>query len=649
MEPHFLSRYKYLLICVIPNIMILFGYYDNYIKDENGIILFKKVDGAESAYTDLTKYLVDTKNCRIPDIDPLNSDVWPYYKKQDYVHCRNLDLLTYVDRVDDYIFLKINYSVIDAYSAYPVSCCYSNVTRGKGSDADDTISFSECEFFEDSTEVTSDLIKVTCGTEYGEVYSNVHGIVRENEETKIKREADKDYSVLLIGIDTMSQLNLMRTMPKTYRFLEKNNWVNLRGYNKIDDNTFPNLMAILSGMNLSQVHTICNPEKNFLDSCDIIWNRFRQFDYVTSYAEDESQLNTFSYLMKGFNNTPTDFYFRPYFLAAETLTVVTQYLASYCTGPETSGERILGLIKDFCEVFVDKLKFGLFWMNTFSHNNINTASGMDDVFEDFLEDVMTSRASDNTIIVFFSDHGFRFGKIRYTYSGWLEERLPFIYIWVPKSFRNRYPESYNNLKLNSERLTTPYDLYMTLQDILYRSDNSYKIQPSLACPKCKSLFQRIDEDRSCDDAAISQHLCTCMGHFYIDPNSRIVKKATYFALDKLRSTVNSFFDGPRMCATYDLKHIISSGITETFYNKKHESVNYLLIVFETFPKAVFEATVSISYQNFIPLFTLQGIISRVDRYGNTSACVTDPILRKYCHCDGFYTKIKKTVDILFNN
>lgn len=87
----------------------------------------------------MTKYLVDTKNCRIPDIDPLNSDVWPYYKKQDYVHCRNLDLLTYVDRVDDSIFLKINYSVIDAYSAYPVSCCYSNVTRGKGSDADDTI------------------------------------------------------------------------------------------------------------------------------------------------------------------------------------------------------------------------------------------------------------------------------------------------------------------------------------------------------------------------------------------------------------------------------------------------------------------------------------------------------------------------------
>lgn len=464
-----------------------------------------------------------------------------------------------------------------------------------------------------------------------------------------KKESIEDFSVVLMGIDTMSQLNLRRTMQKTYTFLEKNDWVNLRGYNKIDDNTFPNLMAILSGMNLSQIHTICNPEKNYLDTCDIIWNRFKEFKFATAYAEDESQLNTFNFLMKGFNNTPTDLYFRPYFLAAETLTVVTQYLSSYCTGPETSGERVLSLIKDFLNVFQNKSKFGLFWMNTFSHNNINAASGMDDVFEKFFTNLMNTKAAENTIMVFFSDHGFRFGKIRYTYSGWLEERLPFIYLWIPKAFRNKYPVSYNNLLENSNKLTTPYDLYMTLQDIIQIANKTYKIQPSLACPKCKSLFEQVDNERSCNDAAISQHHCTCMGHFYIDPNSQLVKKATYFALDKLRSTINSFAEGPSKCSIYDLKHIISSGITETFYNKNHESFKYLLIVFETFPKAVFEATVSISSQNNIPLFTLQGIISRVDRYGNTSACVNNSILRKYCHCGGLYTSMKKTIDILFNN
>ena len=376
-------------------------------------------------------------------------------------------------------------------------------------------SFSECTPFIRAAKISSDMIKVTCKTDYDEVYSNVHSIIKENEETLYKRPSGGDYSVLLVGIDTMSQLNLIRTMPKTYRLLENTGWINLRGYNKIDDNTFPNLMAILSGMNLSQIHTICNPEKNYLDDCDIIWKRFRQRDYVTAYAEDESHLNTFSFLMKGFNNTPTDFYFRPYFLAAETLNVVTHYLASYCTGPETSGERILDLIKDFVDVFSDKLKFGLFWMNTFSHNNINTASGMDDVFEKFLSYLMKSKVSENTVVVFFSDHGFRFGKIRYTYSGWLEERLPFIHIWVPKSFRAKYPESYNNLMCNAFKLTTPYDLYMTLQDILQRSDSTYEVQSSLACPKCRSLFQRISENRSCDDAAISQHLCRCMDTFIL--------------------------------------------------------------------------------------------------------------------------------------
>lgn len=50
MEPHFLLKHKYFLICLIPNIMILFGYYENYIKNENGIILFKKVDNG-GAYT----------------------------------------------------------------------------------------------------------------------------------------------------------------------------------------------------------------------------------------------------------------------------------------------------------------------------------------------------------------------------------------------------------------------------------------------------------------------------------------------------------------------------------------------------------------------------------------------------------------------
>lgn len=32
-------------------------------------------------------------------------------------------------------------------------------------------------------------------------------------------------------------------MPKTYNYLATNDWVELQGYNKIGENTFPNLMG----------------------------------------------------------------------------------------------------------------------------------------------------------------------------------------------------------------------------------------------------------------------------------------------------------------------------------------------------------------------------------------------------------------------
>lgn len=73
---------------------------------------------------------MDTLNCKIPDIDPLNSDVWPYYKKQEYVNCRTKDLLTYIDKIEANFFLKIDYTLLDVYSPYPITCCYSNVSRG---------------------------------------------------------------------------------------------------------------------------------------------------------------------------------------------------------------------------------------------------------------------------------------------------------------------------------------------------------------------------------------------------------------------------------------------------------------------------------------------------------------------------------------
>lgn len=44
---------------------------------------------------------------------------------------------------------------------------------------------------------------------------------------------NKPISVLLLAMDSISRLNLKRSMPKTEKYLHDNNWVELKGYSKV--------------------------------------------------------------------------------------------------------------------------------------------------------------------------------------------------------------------------------------------------------------------------------------------------------------------------------------------------------------------------------------------------------------------------------
>lgn len=420
----------------------------------------------------------------------------------------------------------------------------------------------------------------------------------------------------------------MRAMKRTLSFLHETEWLELKGYNKIADNTFPNLMAILTGMNETASYKHCNPKKvGFLDKCNMIWYKYRDLGFVTSYAEDEESINTFNFNKKGFLKIPTDYYFRPYMLAAEhNLKTSKVDDMTYCSGPETSGERIFHLIKTFTSTFKDHPYFGLFWMNSFSHNRLNTISRMDHKLYEFLKDLYESNILKNTIVFFFSDHGLRFGNIRYTHTGWLEERLPFFYIYIPKSIKQRYPKKIKNLEINTKRLTTPYDFYMTLQDLLVMSGKNHTIKPSNACPNCHSLFDLATIDRSCEDVAIQDHWCTCNEYIDISTRNNTVRAATRFVLNVIQQIIDSYEGAHEDCVEYFVKNITSASVFE-----KEDGRNNLLIIFQASPEAVFEATVS--YQTSSGWnFSLEGSISRLDSYKAHSRCVHDSFLKKYCYC-----------------
>lgn len=55
---------------------------------------------------------------------------------------------------------------------------------------------------------------------------------------------------------------------------------------------------------------------------------------------------------------------------------------------------------------------------------------------------------------------------------------------------------------NSRKLTSNFDLHMTLQDVLKMSTGIYGGTDLKACPSCRSFFEKTEQERGCPDAGI---------------------------------------------------------------------------------------------------------------------------------------------------
>ncbi|KAJ3643502.1 hypothetical protein Zmor_026209 [Zophobas morio] len=483
------------------------------------------------------------------------------------------------------------------------TCCYSYVTRNGSEDEPDVgIEISSCEPFNNDVLLTHDIVKVRCIKKTGKtskmVYENVHNPIILKESVKDKMETTKSstpLSVLIVVIDSMSRLNFIRSMKQTYTYLRQNKFVEMKGYTKINDNTLPNFMALLTGFDSSTTETICKPQTvGGLDECPMIWYDYGKAGYITAYAEDMTDITTFNYLSKGFVNPPTDYYFKPYMEATETLTIRHLNEMPYCTGPESQGERILNLAKDFVTTFKNVPTFGIFWMNSFSHQSVNAPRGMDNKVKNFFVNLKKKGVFNESIVIMLSDHGVRFGKIRTSNSGWYEERMPINMISVPGTFQEKFPLEYWNLVENSNKLTSTYDLFLTLEHILVLSGKTNKSREISSCPNCSSLFSSIPKDRTCMDAGIPPEWCTCMGHFRnIKKDHPYVKNATDLALDMIR--VTSAQD-PFAEFRPKLGQVLTASTSESTLLNKTEKT--LFVTFHTKPKSVI-FLVTVIFNDFV--------------------------------------------------
>ena len=303
-----------------------------------------------------------------------------------------------------------------------------------------------------------------------------------------------------------------------------------------------------------------------------------------------------------------------------------------CAGARYA-EKKTKLLLDFLDKYKEKKFFAFAYYDVLTHDNQNGMSLMKKYVSDIFQKITNTDLHRNTLIVFFSDHGTRISSYVNTNVGFYEARLPSMYIIFPQWFRRKYKQLHGNLQNNSRKLTSNFDVYKTILDVVhgtYRRNSQDKMtnKPGI------SLLEPFPGNRTCEEAGVPSQWCACVKLVHMPVNSpRIILSAI-----RLVESINRELESkaPGKCIKYKLKRVI---------NAKSPAIQGA-VKLDTFKTMYTSKTIFVTVKVTPGLGRFRGLVpsednfdiqvERLDRYGNQSYCIgNDPHLstsRHKCYC-----------------
>ena len=324
------------------------------------------------------------------------------------------------------------------------------------------------------------------------------------------------------------------------------------------------------------------------------------------------------------------------------------WVQDYLSHTLCAAELNIDLLKQFSEMFDGFGNFAFGLTSRHVHNDWNALQVLDN---QILEQIKYYKEEGNTMFILFGDHGSRAGGLRESLQGKLEERLPFLSITLPSSFKRSYPKFYNAMKYNSELLTTYFDVHATFRHIL-----TYPSLPDTSV-RGQSLFTKLPLNRTCASEGIEEHWCTCMAYKDVAISKPIVQKVALEMVKFMNSLVSQLNETKEICAAMKLERVFQAGVhlpnkkLQQFKNTKRDDVcdscgvilddkinadeadikNYQLILTVLPSHGKFEINAKVDSEGVI---TVDPLISRINMYRDQPKCIATkyPHLRPFCYC-----------------
>lgn len=459
----------------------------------------------------------------------------------------------------------------------------------------------------------------------------------------IKNESkSKKPSVLILAIESLTQWNYQINMPKTKKVLDElYQSIYLKGLTRIADNTFPNMMALMTGALNPDSHS------NYIDDTyQFVWKLFEKNSYATGMIDDDHPIyrSIFHYNTSGFRQQPTTFYPRAIWYYYDW-NMKSPCISSKGVPP---AEVVMNYTKKYIRWAAEQRQpFFLLSMNIVTtHNRWEFVRLLDSHYEEFLIEMKSFLQ--NAIVILMGDHGFRQRIIPVKYSQFerIDSRLPLFAISTPNWMSKDY------LIKNQERLSTLLDAHKMLVEIAtgqtgsndamnYSSQNKTNFNGRHAY---SPLSELIPINRTCDQAKIPPLYCICETKKYFTISLNNMNNLANLAMEFL-GQLNQIL--PKNCAQLKLAKIIESFIYEPNSYFGLELTIPVELTIQVEPSGAVlrtmlnchlinghtNSTISTPPQLILATkITRNFEIERLNRYNNQSNCINDRILRKYCFC-----------------
>ncbi|RUS84649.1 hypothetical protein EGW08_007569 [Elysia chlorotica] len=419
---------------------------------------------------------------------------------------------------------------------------------------------------------------------------------------------------------------MIRAMPKTYKFLtEELNSFDFTMHGQSGDNTLPNMLPLLSAYTHNEVNKWWD-SKHPQDVFELIWRDFERAGYRTLYSEDDPKGGGFYWGGRNFIHPQTSYWNRPLELALVESGFVRRN--AFCFGPRSVSEYQLDYLVRFLDTFPSDPVSGMTMITAITHDEINNARMIDEHVLNFYKQLMEKNHLKKSLVIFFSDHGSRWGKIRETYNGIVESRNPFLVLTFPPWFLKKYPNISRTLDSNTRRLTSHADTRQMLLDLLYFGAETPT--PPFRGSHGVSLFSEISTHRTCEEASIPKAECLCGKNVerYLDHSAPEVPALANALLAAIKRRSD-----PKNCQEYSLDKVIMVGLLAKAAKQKNSAQKVYSVRVKVRPGgAIFEGTVTAGTDD--KETKVSDYIERLSKYKGEVECQPTSKEQIFCYCKG---------------